>query len=107
MQHLKTHVFRSLQSVLIVGTLLFNSYLRQEHFHVASFLPSSEDTETENEMGDDNDLSFLKEAFLQEELRNEYVYPDISEETAAELDLKPKDKVDVELSKEEDNLYFE
>jgi hypothetical protein len=58
-------------------------------------------------MSDNNDLIFLKDAYLQDELRNDYVYPDISEETAAELDLQPKDKVDIEISKEEDNHYFE
>lgn len=94
-----------LQSALLIVTFLFNSYLRQEHFHVASFLPSSEGTEAEKELGDDDDLSFLKDAFLQEELRNEYVYPDIPEETAAELDLLPK--TDSEIAKEEEHLYFE
>lgn len=59
-------------------------------------------------MGDDSkDLSFLKDAFLQNELRNDYLYPDIAEGTAAELDLKPKDKEDIEISKEADNRYFE
>jgi hypothetical protein len=58
-------------------------------------------------MSDNNDLRFLKDAYLQDELRTDYVYPDISEETAAGLDLQPKDKVDIEISKEEDNHYFE
>lgn len=58
-------------------------------------------------MGDNNDLSFLKDAFLQNELRNEYLYPDIAEQTAAELDLKPKDKTDIEISKEGDDRYLE
>lgn len=67
-----------------------------------------EGTKAESEMGDDNDKNFLKGAFLQTELRNDYMYPEISEETAVELDLKqPKDKVDIEISKEGDNLYFE
>ncbi|GAX10877.1 hypothetical protein FisN_31Hh086 [Fistulifera solaris] len=92
---------------LIIITLLFNSYLRQEHFRVASYLPSIEATEAESEMSDSIDLRFLKDAYLQDELRNEYVYPDISEETAAVLDLRPKDKVDIEISKEGDNHYFE
>jgi hypothetical protein len=71
---------------LIVVTILFNAYLRQQHFRVAEYLPSRECLKADLANGPDFDLSFTKNAYLQEELKERWVYPEnLSEERALEL----------------------
>jgi hypothetical protein len=71
---------------LIIATVLFNSYIRQEHFRVAMYLPSRECMRVDLKNGPDFDLSFTKDAYLQEELREKVSYPyALTEERAREL----------------------
>lgn len=73
---------------LIVVTILFNAYLRQQHFRVAEYLPSRECLKADISNGPDFDLSFTKDAYLQEELKEKRVYPvNVSDERARELGL--------------------
>jgi hypothetical protein len=73
---------------LIVITILFNAYVRQEHFRVAKYLPSRECMKVDRRNGPDFDLSFTKDAYLQEELRARAKYPEnLTEERTLELGL--------------------
>lgn len=73
---------------LIVITILFNAYLRQQHFRVAEYLPSRECLKADLTNGPDFDLSFTKDAYLQGELREKHVNPEnLSEERMRELGL--------------------
>lgn len=54
---------------LIIVTVLFNGYVRQQHFLVSSLLPSRQCLKTDLQNGPDFDLHFLKDAYLQDELR--------------------------------------
>jgi hypothetical protein len=62
---------------LIIVTILFNMYLREEHFRVAEFLPSREGMKVDVKHGPDFDApSFTKDAYLQEELRDKEKLPE-------------------------------
>lgn len=71
---------------LIVVTVLFSIYLRQEHYRVADYLPSRLclKADKENEF---LDLSFLTDAYLQPEMcdKEVEVAPDVSPEKVREL----------------------
>ena len=60
---------------LIVVTILFNAYVRQQHFRVAAYLPSRECMKADVLNGPEFDLSFTKDAYLQEELREKMKRP--------------------------------
>lgn len=62
---------------LIAITVLFNAYVRQQHFRVTEFLPSRACLKTDLQNGPEFDLRFLKDAYLQEELRTKVKTPDI------------------------------
>jgi hypothetical protein len=71
---------------LIVITILFNAYIRQQHFRVAEYLPSRECLKSDLQNGPNFDLSFTTGAYLQEELREKKVYPkNLPADTAREL----------------------
>lgn len=73
---------------LIVITILFNAYIRQQHFRVAEYLPSRECLKSDLQNGPAYDLSFTTGAYLQEELRYRKVYPEnLPDENARELGL--------------------
>jgi hypothetical protein len=73
---------------LIVITILFNAYLRQQHFRVAEYLPSRECVKADLHNGPDFDLSFTKDAYLQEELREKVKYPEnLTDDTTRQLAL--------------------
>lgn len=83
---------------LIVITVLFNAYIRQEHFRVAQYLPTRKSYQADRANGQDPDLSFLDKAYLQEGLREKYVLPEnMSSSRATELGLEnPEETTDVE-----------
>ena len=73
---------------LIVMTVLFNAYIRQQHFHVAEYLPSRECIKADLSNGYEFDMSFTKDAYLQEELREKVRYPEnLTDEQMHMLDL--------------------
>jgi hypothetical protein len=73
---------------LIAITILFNAYIRQQHFRVATYLPSRECMKADMNNGNDFDLSFTKDSYLQEELRVKVKYPEnLSAERARVLGL--------------------
>lgn len=75
-----------LMAPLIAITILFNAYIRQQHFRVAEYLPSRECMKSDLHQGPDFDLSFTTEAYLQEELRDKESYPEnLSNEEARAL----------------------
>ena len=69
---------------LIVVTVLFNAYIRQQHFRTAEFLPSRECLKEDLRNGPDFDLSFTKGAYLQEELRHKRKFPENLSDPRAE-----------------------
>jgi len=73
---------------LIVITVLFNAYIRQQHFRVAEFLPSRECLKEDLRKGRDFDLSFTKGAYLQDEMQDKKKFPEnLSDERAEMLGL--------------------
>jgi hypothetical protein len=73
---------------LIAITILFNAYIRQQHFRVAEHLPSRECMKSELQNGPNFDLSFTTRAYLQEELRDKKLYPEnLTNENASALGL--------------------
>jgi hypothetical protein len=73
---------------LIAITILFNAYIRQQHFRVAEHLPSRECMKSELQNGPNFDLSFTTGAYLQEELRDKKLYPEnLTNENASALGL--------------------
>jgi hypothetical protein len=59
---------------LIIITVLFNAYIRQQHFRVTENLTSRECLKTDlQNSGHDFDLSFVKDAYVQPEL---HVFPE-------------------------------
>jgi hypothetical protein len=78
-----------LMAPLIAITILFNAYIRQQHFRVAEYLPSRECMKSDLQCGPDFDLSFTNKAYLQEELRDKKMYPEnLSNEIAHGLGLQ-------------------
>ena len=85
-------------TALIIATVLFNKYVREEHFRVCEVLPSKDCLKADLQYAE-LDLSFLKHAYLQEELRDKEAFPDdIPMELAASLGLEPPDEEEVEPS---------
>lgn len=73
---------------LVVSTVLFNAYIRQQHFRVAEYLPLRECVKMDMENGHDFDLSFIKDAYLQDELSEKIKVPDnLPDEGAEEVGL--------------------
>jgi hypothetical protein len=98
---------------LLITTFLFSAYIRKQHFHVASTckswtfvvlwypiyrrlayhvslscaVPSRNCLRQDLKNGPDYDLSFLKDAYLQPEMRTKEIFPDISMERAVALGL--------------------
>jgi hypothetical protein len=61
---------------IIVITILFNGYVRKQHFRVSEVLPSRECLKTDLQNGPDFDLSFTHDAYLQDEMRCKVKYPE-------------------------------
>ena len=74
-----------LMTPLIVITVLFNAYIREEHFRVAEYLPSRESMNADLDNGVNFSLAFLKGAYLQEELREKFSLPDNLEPERAQV----------------------
>jgi hypothetical protein len=73
---------------LIIVTVLFNAYIRQRHFRVAAYLPSRECVQRDLHNGDDFDMAFTSNAFLQPELREKVKYPEgLTDARASEISL--------------------
>lgn len=60
---------------LIVITILFNAYIRQQHFRAAEFLPSRECLKEDLRNGPGFDLSFTKGAYVQVEMQDKKKFP--------------------------------
>jgi hypothetical protein len=73
----KATIATPLMFPLIIITILFNGYVRQQHFRVTEFLPSRICLKTDLLNGPNFDLSFLKDAYLQDELQTKVVIPEI------------------------------
>jgi hypothetical protein len=73
---------------LIIATVLFNAYIRQRHFRVAEFLPSRECIQRDLQNGNDFDMAFTTNAFLQPELCEKVKYPEgLTDGQASEISL--------------------
>jgi len=75
---------------LIVVTALFNTYMHQQHFRTAEFLPAQIGTMADRKSGPDMDLSFLRDAFVQPELQVKEAFPEVYVEPAS---LKEKQEI--------------
>lgn len=75
---------------LIVVTALFNTYMHQQHFRTAEFLPAQIGTLADRKNGPDMDLSFLRDAFVQPELQVKEAFPEVYVEPAS---LKEKQEI--------------
>jgi hypothetical protein len=60
---------------LIIITILFNAYIRQQHFRVTENLASRECLKTDLQ-NSSIDLSFVKGAYVQPELQAKDVFPE-------------------------------
>lgn len=78
-------------TALIVVTMLFNGYIRQEHFRVADVLPSNECLKMDLRRGlEEMDTGFLVGAYLQDEMQDKELFPeDMDEKYVSRLDLYP------------------
>ena len=88
----KAAIATPLMIPLIVITILFNAYIRQEHFRVTEVLPSKEclKIDMENEKQGIDDFEFVKDAYVQEEMRDKVAFPeDLPEGRADALGLVP------------------
>lgn len=73
---------------LVVITVLFNAYIREQHFRVAEFLPSRDCLKMDERNRETFDLSFLDKAYLQDELREKQRLPEsLTVDRAFELEL--------------------
>jgi len=73
---------------LIVITVLFNGYVRQQHFRVAEFLPTRESLKEDLRNGPGFDLSFTTGAYLQDEMQVKKKLPEnLNQERALMLGL--------------------
>jgi hypothetical protein len=90
----KATIAAPLMIPLIVVQFLFNAYIGQEHFRVAENLPSRECLKVDQQNGPDFDLSFVKGAYVQEELTAEEAYPEeLSPSRMAELGLRDEEQM--------------
>jgi hypothetical protein len=86
----KARIAYSLMFPLLAITVLFNVYIKQEHFRVAENLASRECLKTDLQNGD-LDMSFVKGAFTQPELKANDEFPEnISEIQAIALGFEKK-----------------
>lgn len=63
---------------LPIINFLFNEYIRQQHYRVAMYLPSRQCIKTDVQNGSDFDLSFVRDAYVQDELRTKLKFPDVT-----------------------------
>lgn len=83
-----TYFYGHYFSALIIGTVLFNGYVRQKHFEVSKFLSSRECIRADCQNSSKLDLCFLKRAYQQKELRDIHIFPEgLSDNHARELGL--------------------
>jgi len=64
---------------LIVLTALFNTYVHQQHFRIAEYLPAPLSTKADRQNGADMDMSFLQDAFVQPELKTKEAFPEVDD----------------------------
>ena len=84
---------------LLIFTVLFNGYIRQQHFRVAQMLPTRKACHADRKKKEGSlDFSFLDGAYLQEALREKHVIPEnLSAARARELGLEdPEATTDIE-----------
>jgi hypothetical protein len=101
-------------AALIVVTMLFNAYIREEHFRVANVLPTEISSSRDLKNREDFNLDFVRGAYLQEELRHKDAF---AEDLPESLDLDraeilgitpPRDEGEAEADepKEEQRSFF-
>ncbi len=61
---------------LIIGTNVFVLYIRQQHFRIAEFVPSTICKRTDIANVDDFDTSFLQNQYLQPSLKEKTMFPE-------------------------------
>jgi hypothetical protein len=61
---------------LIVCSFLFLSYIKQQHFRVIEYVPSTLCSKTDKANHDNLDLSFLKDQYLQAALKKKFEFPE-------------------------------
>jgi len=83
----KATIATPLMIPLIIISFLFTAYIRQKHFRTAENLPSRDALKQDLKNGDDFDLSFVHDAYLQPELHDKELFPDVSDERAQQLGL--------------------
>ena len=82
----KATIATPLMFPLIIATALFSFYIRQEHFRIAQYLPTHLSLRKDSRNSNiDIDYSFVQEAYLQPELRERVVLPELSTERITEL----------------------
>ena len=79
----------SLSTALIVITILFSSYVRQQHFRCTEVLPLNKCVEVDRKRQDERrNFDFVRGEYIQEELREKQAFPDdLSQERAESLGL--------------------
>ena len=104
---LKKAVIATLMMIpLIVITILFNAYVRQQHFRVAENLPSRECLKEDLRNGPDFDLSFTKGVYLQKEMQDKKKLPEnLSRGRAVMLGLVDEDDLAFSSFREEEEVH--
>jgi hypothetical protein len=84
----KSAIATPLMIPLVVITVLFNAYIREQHFRVAQFLPSRDCLKADERNGASFSLSFLDKAYLQSELQKKWAVPEnLTVQRAYQLEL--------------------
>lgn len=63
---------------LPIINVLFDAYIQQQHYRVATYLPSRQCMKTDLENGSDFDLTFVKDAYVQDELQTKFKLPEVT-----------------------------
>ena len=61
---------------LIAGTFLFNSYIKQQHFRIIEYVPSTLCSKIDKENDGNLDLSFLNDQYLQPVMKDKFEFPE-------------------------------
>jgi hypothetical protein len=92
----KATIATPLMFPLIIATALFSFYIRQEHFHIAQYLPTRLSLRKDSRNSNiDIDYAFVQEAYLQPELRERVFLPELSNERITELGIRAMNEINI------------
>ena len=69
-------IANALMLPLTIGTIVFQFYVKQQHFRMTQFLPTMQAIKTDHRYARDTDYSFVEGKFVQPELRVREKFPE-------------------------------